>query len=79
MVRLQAWTSSSLGMLLNTSMMELIRKSLVMGGPIGVSLSHAPYKKVQGIDIRAARRPYFLLPEVRQIGPAPILHDVGIV
>lgn len=41
----------------------------VMGGPVGVSLSHAPYIKVQGIDIRAARRPYFLLPEVRQIGP----------
>ena len=34
----------------------------VMGGPVGVSLSHAPYIKVQGIDIRAARRPYFLLP-----------------
>ena len=51
----------------------------VMGGPVGVSLSHAPYIKVQGIDIRAARRPYFLLPEVRQIGPAPILRPVGIV
>ena len=51
----------------------------VMGGPISVSLSHTPYKKVQGIDIRAARRPYFLLPEVRQIGPEPILPPVGIV
>ena len=29
----------------------------VSGGPISVPLSHAPYKKVQGIDIWAARRP----------------------
>jgi hypothetical protein len=57
-----------------------MRKSLVLWGDLLVSLSATPHtKKVQGIDIRAARRPYFLLPEVRQIGPAPILHDVGIV
>ena len=28
----------------------------VMGGPIGVSFSHAQYIKVQGIDIRTTRR-----------------------
>ena len=51
----------------------------VMGGPISVPLSHAPYKKVQGIEIWAARRPYFLLPEVRKIGPAPILRHIVIL
>ena len=50
LTRLQAWTRSSLGKLVNTSLMDLMRESLVLWGDLLVSLSATPHtKKSKGL------------------------------
>mgnify|MGYP006888598424 CR=1 FL=1 len=50
LIRLQAWTRSSLGKLVNTSLMDLMRESLVLWGDLLVSLSATPHtKKSKGL------------------------------
>ena len=51
----------------------------VVGGSIGIPLSHAPYVIIQGVAVRRVGRPYLLLKDEKQCLPASLKGPVGVV
>ncbi len=51
----------------------------VVGGLVGIPLSHAPYVIIQGVAFRRVGRPYLLLKDKKQCLPASLQGPVGVV